>query len=259
MLKTLILSLALTVGLKADVVGPTMVNDVFDGIGGVPASSLTYALNQALTGTSSSAIDLSGTSGAWLTLTSTGQSLVAVYFSNSNVTYTTGAIQTYLLQSPGAYPIPPKSRYMSLVNVGTKPTAKVSAFYYTLTSVTGSITANIPAGSGLSITAQPVFNSLSSTTVSWLTQTATVLNLTTVAGVNVRCNVCFSPRWGGSGINLAWGTSASAPSDLSSVGFPIATSATGQCFGPYAPGTNFYVISTGAVSVTGKLQVDGVY
>lgn len=120
----------------------------------------------------------------------------------------------------------------------------------------GSVT--ITAG-GISITASPVFNPLSFSTYVIQTYTATVLNLTTVAGVSVRCSICLSPSFGGAGIRTVWSTSATAPSDIYSVGLPIATSATGQCFGPFAPGTIFHTIGSGSSAVTGRIQVDGVY
>jgi len=165
----------------------------------------------------------------------------------------------YILQSPGSYPIYPKARYVSFYNGGTVPTTKVSAFYYPVAPSAGAVTANIPSGSGLSITASPVFNPLSFSTYVIQTYTATVLNLTTVAGVSVRSSFCFAPSFGGAGVRLGWGTSATAPSDIYSVGLPIATSATGQCFGPFAPGTVTYIIGSGSSAVTGRLQVDGVY
>lgn len=118
---------------------------------------------------------------------------------------------------------------------------------------------SISSGQGLSITSSPVFNSLSTSTYVWQTYTATTLNLTTVAGVSVRCTICLSPSFGGAGIRTVWSTSSTAPSDIYGVGSPIATSATAQCFGPFAPGTIFHVIGTGSASVTGRLQVDGVY
>jgi len=257
MFKALILSLALASGLWAGVNDTTPVDVVTNGLGGSSYGSLTYALNNALTGTSSSAVDLSGTAGLWLTLTSTASSKVLVYFSNANVTYTTGAVQTYTLTSPGVYQIEPKSRYVSFYNAGTVAGTRVSAFYYTVAPA--AVAANIPSGSGLSITASPVFNPLSFSTYVWQTYTATTLNLTTVAGVSVRCAICAAPSFGGAGIRLGWSTSSTAPSDIYSVGFPIATSATGQCFGPFAPGTIFHIIGSGSSSVTGRIQVDGVY
>lgn len=275
MFKAILLSLALVSGLRADVKNTTPIEDLNGGLGGSSYGSLTYALNNALTGTSSSAIDLSGTAGLWLSLTSTtgvtpsaSVANVLVYFSNANVTYTTGATQMYILQSPGSYSIYPKARYVSFYNGGTAPTTKVSAFYYTVapapigvtgTFTNGTVTAYIASGQGLSITSSPVFNPLSFSTYVWQTYTATTLNLTTVAGVSVRCSICLSPSFGGAGIRTAWSTSATAPSDIYSVGLPIATSATGQCFGPFAPGTIFHTIGSGSSAVTGRIQVDGVY
>lgn len=146
MFKALILSLALVSGLHADVKNTTPVQNLNWGVGGSSYGSLTYALNNGLTGTSSSAIDLSGTSGLWLTLTSTASCNVLVYFSNASAVYNTGAIQAYILQSPGSYPIFPINRYVSFYNAGTTPTNRVSAAYYTVAPSVGSFTGTFTNG-----------------------------------------------------------------------------------------------------------------
>lgn len=151
MFKVLALSLALASMGRADVIGTTPVEVLNGGCYGVNSGSLTYALNQGLTGTSSSAVDLSGTVGLMVTLTSTGSSKVLVYFSNANLSYTTGASQMYSWNSPGSYCLQPKARYVSFYNAGPLSTNRVSAFYYTMVApsvaVSGSstVTGNVNA------------------------------------------------------------------------------------------------------------------
>lgn len=221
MFKAFILFLGLAVSAKADVVGTTPIQALDAGVGGSSYGSLTYALNNALTGTSSSAIDLSGTSGLWLTLTSTGQANVNVYFSNGNLTYTTGASKMYTIQSPGSYAITPKSRYVSFYNAGSLPSARVSAFYYTVAPPAATVNL-VPGGSLTANQGNGLPGGL--TTNSWLTSdnyvagyltttaagaaprpgsftavaiTGTVMvNITTAAGVNTPCEVCIYPGMG---------------------------------------------------------------
>lgn len=229
MFKAFILFLGLAVSAKADVVGTTPIQALDAGVGGSSYGSLTYALNNALTGTSSSAIDLSGTSGLWMTLTSTGQANVNVYFSNGNLTYTTGASKMYTIQSPGSYAITPKSRYVSFYNAGSLPSARVSAFYYTVAPPAatvnlvpgGILTANqgngLPGGltSNSWLTSDNYVAGYLTTTaggsaprggsITAVAVTGTVLvNITTAAGVDAPCIVTIE---GGAGPNagLYWG------------------------------------------------------
>lgn len=112
---------------------------------------------------------------------------------------------------------------------------------------------------GLSITASPVLQNTSRSAEVWLTQTASVKSLTTTVGsANARCIFCVAPSFGGAGVRVAWGPSLTAPTDLYGIGVPIATSASAQCFGPFAAGINAYIQGSGAASVTGALMVDEV-
>jgi hypothetical protein len=206
-MKALLLSLALASGLHADVKNTTPVENLNGGLGGSSYGSLTYALNNALTGTSSSAIDLSGTAGLWLTLTSTASANVLVYFSNANLTYTTGATQMYILQSPGSYPIAPKARYVSFYNGATVPATRVSAFYYTVASavtIPGTITTNDTYVAGY-LTTTAAGSAARGGSITAVAVTGTVLvNITTAAGADVPCIVTIE---GGTGPNagLYWG------------------------------------------------------
>lgn len=128
-----------------------------------------------------------------------------------------------------------------------------------LTAGTASIgTVGINANQGLSITASPGFNPLSHSTQVDLTSAARVVNLTSTAGSNVKTTFCYAPSFGGAGVRIDFGTSATAPTDLYSVGAYIATSASAQCWGPFVPGTCAYIQAAGASSVTGKQMIDGV-
>jgi hypothetical protein len=131
-MKALILLLALAVNGQAAVIGTTPIENLNGGLSGpqlVPVGTPVFALNNALTGTSSAAIDLSGTAGLTVSVTSTGSTTILVYFSNSNLTYTTGAQTMYTLQSPGSYPVEIKGRYVSFYNKGNLPTNTASLSY----------------------------------------------------------------------------------------------------------------------------------
>ena len=78
----------------------------------------------------------------------------------------------------------------------------------------GTVSVTVTNTAPVSVTASPVFNPFSFTTYVWSTATAAVHNLTTVAGASVRCTVCYGPSFGGAGIRVGWGTSATAPSDI---------------------------------------------
>lgn len=266
MKKILALLLLATLG-RADVVGPMPMQ--LPASGGIwPISgSVTYALNNALTGAASSAIDSSGNNGIYLTVTGTANGLVTVWFSNSNVSPTTGALPAYQVQVPGNYYVPIKARYISLTNDTQKAGTRVTAFYYAATpsitvttsgttTVTGnvSITASVP----LTVTASVVSNTSSYVSVSTsaytvLSQTATVLNLTNVAatGSTSPCMICLASNGGAAaGFKVQFGTSATAPGNLtaSSVGHYVAASTTSQCWGPFKAGGHAYLAGVAASS-----------
>ncbi len=161
-MKKFILIMALAASGRASIVGTTPMEITNAGCAGTVSGTLTYALNMNLTGTSSTSIDLSGTSGLLVTLTSTGASIVNAYFSNANAIYSSGALQMYQMQSPGSYCVQPKGRYVSFYNVGTKPTARVSAFYYAVVDSTGSVNLD-PVSVDAALSLQSCFVSLSYT------------------------------------------------------------------------------------------------
>ena len=142
MFKAFLLSL-LTVGAYATINNTTPIQNLDAGIHRpslIPIGTPVYALNQALTGVASAAIDLSGSSGLWVNVTSTGAANVTVFFSNSNVSSTGGAVSSYTINSNGGYPIEPKTRYVSFYNSSNQPANKVSVNYYPVVTSAGSVT-----------------------------------------------------------------------------------------------------------------------
>lgn len=154
MFKALLLSLALASTGYAGISNTTPIENWNGGIQGphlVPVGTPVYALNNALTGTTSATIDLSNTAGLWVGVTGAAAVQVAVYFSNLNLSYTTGAVQMYQINSAGNYPVPAKGRYVSFYNASNQPAARISLNYLPLvappTTVSGSSTVVFPAGS----------------------------------------------------------------------------------------------------------------
>jgi hypothetical protein len=183
-MKKLLLVLALASGLRADVVGPSPMQ-IPDSGGIWPLSgSVTYAINNALTGAASAAIDLSGDNGVYLTLSSSANSLVSVYFSNSNVSPTTGAIPAYQLQSPGNYYVPIKARYLSFVHNGQKAGVRLSAYYYVAApNINITVPTPTPGTMPVTVTSQVGYELLTSTAYTGLTTNAkTTIGLTLTAG-----------------------------------------------------------------------------
>jgi hypothetical protein len=248
-MKTLALLLALAVSGHAAVVGPTTVQLPDVGCKWPLSGSVTYALNNALTGVASTAIDLNGSVGIYLTLTSTGSGIVTVYFSNSNVAGTS-AISSYQVTSPGNYCVEAKARYLSFYNASTIPTTRVSAYYY-LSTPSINVTASGGASSVTITSNTSSYVSVSTSAYTVLSQTATVLNLTNVAGVSAPCLICLTSNGGAAaGFKVQFGTSATAPGNLtaSSVGHYVAASTTSQCWGPFKAGGHAYIAGVAASS-----------
>ncbi len=250
MFKGLIFLIAMATIGRAGVVGVTPTENMTNGIGGVPAT-LTYALNQALTGTSSTAIDLSGTSGIWLSLSSTGNALVKVYFSNGNLTYTTGAIEMYSLTSPGSYAIAPRARYVSFYNYSASSSGtavKTSAFYSKIQPATSTVSGAVTV-SGLAVSFQ-----YASSTAIQVTTAGLAVNLSTVAGVATGpFRVYFSTRES-QGFYWDYGSSATVPAGAS-LGSYTAASVTATSDDPLAEGTIVYFRPTTASTVNAFITV----
>lgn len=245
-MKKLLIVLALAGALKADIVGPMPVQQLDSGAVWGLSGSVTYALNNALTGTSSAAVDLSGSNGVLLSLT--GTSLVTIYFSNQNLTYTTGAVSAYQVQAPGNYRVGAKARYISFVNSGKTPTGRVSAFYY-LETPSVAVTAPTPTPGILpvSVTANVTLNPVSNSAYVATSYTVgvTTINLTTVAGASVPCVICLSSDGGAAaGFKVGFNQSSTPPTIMSSFGkgHYIAASTTAQCWGPYVAGTHAHMV-----------------
>lgn len=251
----------LTAGIsRAAIVGPTSTQQLELGANWpITSTSATYALNNALTGTASSAIDLLGVVGVQVTLTSTASGVVTIYFSNSAVAGTS-AIQSYQVTSPGTYYIQPKARYLSFYNATNSPTTRVTAYYYTAvpsitvttsgtTTITGnvSITASVP----LTVTAYVVgsgYRSLSNTSIN-LTSTYSQ-NVTAAAGVSGMCQFCFSALGPSAGFYYDWNNSDTAPATF---GAYYAVSTTPICKRDMAPGTHLhFTTAAAAATVTVK-------
>lgn len=188
-------------------------NIVYDpGVYGVMADSTpTFALNNALTATSSSAIDLSSTGGIVVCITGTSGTSPIVQVSYSNLTYATFVAGPYNLGA-GCWPVRATGRYVTFRNVGTVPTGRVSLSYYVVSApptavtigsaitVTGSITSagnvslnagtNVIGAVGVTSTTYPVWRLLSNTT---RTITGpTIVNLTSTAASNSVMKYQFS-------------------------------------------------------------------
>lgn len=252
-MKALILVLALAGGLHADIVGPMPMQQIDLGASAPLTGSLTYALNQALTGTSSASIDLNGTVGLMLSLT--GTSLVTAYYSNADLTYTTGAFAAFQMQSPGNYQIPAKARYVSFVNSGNVASGRVSAFYYAVApSVAVTVPTPTPGILPVSVTASTNLNPVGMVVYNVLSATATMLNITTLAGSSVPCVVCLSSNGGAAaGFRIQWDPNATPRGVTASVGHYIAASTTAQCWGGFVPGTHLEI---GGVAATSSVEVD---
>lgn len=258
-MKKLLIVLALAGALKADIVGPMPVQQLDSGAVWGLSGSVTYALNNALTGTSSAAVDLSGSNGVLLSLT--GTSLVTIYFSNQNLTYTTGAVSAYQVQAPGNYRVGAKARYISFVNSGKTPTGRVSAFYYLETpSVAVTAPTPTPGIQGVTITASPKITVAQNISVH-LSLTPVCYNLSSTAGASGKGYIYhFQPNWGGASAQLEVAPNPTpSAAFLGGLGPYIPTSMTaGVKDGPFVSGSCLLLKAGTATDVDGYLSVQTV-
>lgn len=194
MFKAILLSMVLAASGHATVSNTTPIEVLNGGLLSpqlVPVGTPVYALNMALTGTSSAAIDLSNTAGLWVSITSAASTMVSVYFSNQNLTFTTGAVSMYQINAAGSYPITPKARYVSFYNASNQPSARVSLNY--LPMVAPAVTAQSSASeiAGITMTAAMLqslngaYLDVSSTSATGVTTNAAVTrSLTFVASTS---------------------------------------------------------------------------
>ena len=213
MLKALLVSMVLASNAWATVNNSTPVQILDAGIRSptlFPVGTPVYALNNALTGSASAAIDLSGTSGLWVSVTSTGAAKITVYYSNSNLSATGGSVSSFEINSNGAYPIEPKARYVSFYNSSAQPSNRASVYYYPVVAsagsatVSGTVTTNDTYVAGY-LTTTAAGSAARGGSITAIALTSTVLvNITSAAGADVPCIVTIE---GGAGPNagLYWG------------------------------------------------------
>jgi hypothetical protein len=210
-----------------------------------------YALTSVSTTVSSANINMALYTGAYVSVTGPAV-LVDVYWGMTPTAYT----KAFTLKGNQTICLPRQGNWLKFVSVSTLTYTATSLYYdpilATTSGASGAGTVTWGSGLGLSITAQPSMDPLSETTEGWVTFTATSKNITTAAGSTGNCYYCVHPSYGGSQIRVRFTKSATAPSDIYSVGNAVATSATAaQCWGPFVPGTIVHVIGAGAASVTG--------
>ncbi len=207
MFKALVLALAVASSSYATVNNATPIEELNGGLNGpalVPVGTPTYALNNVLTGSASAAIDLSGTAGLLIGVTSTGAANVTVYFSNSAVSATGGAISMYSINANGSYPVKPKGRYVSFYNSSNQASNRVSVNYLAMVAPPVNVNASV-----VPVTYTTVVNDTLS--YGYLTTTAAgtagrggsytavalnsaySMNITFAAGVNAPCVVTVYP------------------------------------------------------------------
>lgn len=108
---------------------------------GVATGTVTYALNSALTGTTSSVIDLGAFEGVFVTITGTagtGAAFVDALWSNTPTAATFNSM--YTLSGPLSECIEKKGRYVKFRTSGAIPTQRVSLFYDPITATAATAT-----------------------------------------------------------------------------------------------------------------------
>lgn len=104
------------------------------------------------------------------------------------------------------------------------------------------------------ITSTPSLSCVSFLAYTVLSQTATVINVTSSAGASVPCVVCLSSNGGpAAGFKVQFPPNATPRGVTASVGHYIAASTTAQCWGPFQPGTH---IEAGGVAAVSSVLVD---
>lgn len=210
MFKALILSLALASGLHATVNNTTPIENLNSGLNSaalVPVGTPVYSLNNALTGSASAAVDLSGTAGLMLCITSTGAANVTVYFSNSAVSSTGGAVSMYSVNANGCYPIEPKGRYVSFYNSSNQASNRVSVNYLPMVAAPIAVTASLNPITYTTVVNDTLSYGYLTTTAAGTAgrggsftavalATAYQQNITTAAGVDMPCVVTIFPGTG---------------------------------------------------------------
>lgn len=126
-------------------------------------------------------------------------------------------------------------------------------------AITSTVTTNGTANQGtpganpwpVTVTSLPALTAPDSGLV-WLSAvsyTATVVNLTSVAGVNSNCMICLSSDGGSAGFNLDFFSGATAPGGVTgTAAYYVAATTTGQCWGPWRSGTKAAIAGRAATS-----------
>lgn len=245
-MKALLFTLCLLSGI-AHAGEATYVRPWEQGTSASASGSAVYALNNVLTGTASSAIDLDGYAGAFVQVTGgTKANMTNVWFSQDNSTYDLA----YTIEKQGSFFISKRARYMKLESSPNNVAGQRMSARYTLgTGVSGGGSVSSPIYSASATKMTPP--SGGSTSVLATSYTAQVVNLTSTAGASVPCVICLSSNGGpAAGFRLDFGTSATAPVALTStgVGDYVGATTTAQCWGPWAAGTHAYFSGVAASS-----------
>ncbi len=208
MFKALIMSLAIAASANATVNNATPMEELNGGLNGpalIPVGTPTYALNNALTGSASAAIDLSGTAGLMVCITSTGAANVTVYYSNTALSQTGGAFSYYTVNANGCYPVKQgKGRYVSFVNSSNQASNRVSVNYLAMVAPAIAVTANVAGVTYTTLVSDTYMAGYVTTTAAGTagrggSYTAVALtgtysqNVTVAAGVNAPCIVTIYP------------------------------------------------------------------
>ncbi len=205
-MKALALILALASIGHATVNGTTPIEKLNGGLTGaslVPVGTPVYALNNALTGSASAAIDLSGTAGLIIGVTSTGAANVTVYFSNQAVSQPAGALSMYSINANGSYPIEIKGRYVSFYNSSNQAANRVSVNY--LPMVSSPVSASIAPGGSVNafITGTVKVDAQGSSVVAYSTSTTAQVLAYLVSSYVMVSRTAFLVTTSGLAVNIS--------------------------------------------------------
>lgn len=214
-------------------------------------NTVTPSNTKTVTPTFSSTRTITATS----TITST-RTITPTFTSTSTITPLPTAVSS-VLQALDTAMVRVNPDTGELLTLPFSPASGAGTTNVNITNLTP-VPVSVAPGQGLSITAEPVYHSVSRSTYIF-NQTPVALNATTVMGVVARSMICISANRGGYGLNFQYGTGATAPADLGYEGFPIPTGQVCQCYGPHAAGTVYYLQISGTVAVDGSIQIDAVY
>lgn len=266
MFKAILLSLAMASGLHATVNNTTPIEELNGGLDGpalVPVGTPVYALSQGLTGTGSSAIDLSGTAGILACISATGAANVTGYYWNTNLSQTTGAVSMFSINAAGCYPVKPKARFVSFYNSANQATNRVSLNYLPMVAPPVTISGSSTVTGNVFITGTVKVDAQGSSVIAWssssyvfststayqATTTGLAVNISSLAGAT--CNDC-KVYWQTPG-NIYWdyGASSTIPGTLgATTGFTLTANVTPLLDSGFVDGQFLYLKGqTGTVNI----------